>query len=144
MNTMYLHKMWMKTCFHSYFYAYFHAFVSFVPIFMKCSPICRTKKLGMIYTIFGRFCLILNWEGAHIQPQIRLRKIPSDYLIYCIEHVSGRLSSTEVMILMCLTGRMEKIYWWFVFQQIGMLTSLFHFNYDKCSKISNTSTFSET
>ena len=30
----------------------------------------------MIYTILGSFCLFLNWEGAYIRPQIRLRKIP--------------------------------------------------------------------
>ena len=31
---------------------------------MKFSPRCRTKKLGIIYTI-------LNWEVADIRPQIR-------------------------------------------------------------------------
>ena len=42
---------------------------------MKFSHKCRTKYLGMIYTISGSFCLILNAEGADIQPLIRLRKI---------------------------------------------------------------------
>ena len=43
---------------------------------MKFSPKCRTKKLGMIYTILRRFCSFFNWEGAVIRPQIRPRKIP--------------------------------------------------------------------
>ena len=47
----------------------------FVRIFTKFSPKCRTKKLGMIYTILGRFCSFLNWERADIRPQIRPRKI---------------------------------------------------------------------
>ena len=37
---------------------------------MKLSPKCRTKKLGMIYTILGSLCSFLNWEGAYIWPQI--------------------------------------------------------------------------
>ena len=43
---------------------------------MKFSPKCRTKKLGMIYTIFGNCCSFLNREGAIIRPQIWPRKIP--------------------------------------------------------------------
>ena len=43
---------------------------------MKFSPKCRTKKLGMIYTFLGSFCLFLIWERADIRPQIRPRKIP--------------------------------------------------------------------
>ena len=43
---------------------------------MKFSPKCRTKKLGMIYTIFGSFCSIRVGGGADIRPEIRLRKIP--------------------------------------------------------------------
>ena len=43
---------------------------------MKFPPKYRTKKLRMIYTIFWSFCSFLNWEGAHIRPQIRPRKIP--------------------------------------------------------------------
>ena len=43
---------------------------------MKFSPQCRTKKLGMIYTILGSFCSFLNWEGTDIWPKIRPRKIP--------------------------------------------------------------------
>ena len=39
---------------------------------MKLSPICRTKKLGMIYTILEIFCSFLNLGG----PQTRPRKIP--------------------------------------------------------------------
>ena len=31
---------------------------------MKFSPKCRTKKLGMLYTILGSFCSFLNWEGG--------------------------------------------------------------------------------
>ena len=37
---------------------------------------CRTKQLGMLYTILGIFCSFLNWKRADIWPQIRLRKIP--------------------------------------------------------------------
>ena len=44
---------------------------------MKFSPKCRTKILGMMYTILGSFCSFLNWEGADIRPQIRPRKIPA-------------------------------------------------------------------
>ena len=43
---------------------------------MKFSPKCRTKNLGMIYTILVSFWSFLNWEGADIQPQISPRKIP--------------------------------------------------------------------
>ena len=49
-------KMWMKTCFHSHFYANFHASVTLLFLlgfFMKFS---RTNKLGMINTILGGFC----------------------------------------------------------------------------------------
>ena len=72
----------MKTCFHSHFYANFHGSVTaiFVLVFMKFSPKCRTKKFGMIYSILGNFCLFVNWEGADIRPQIRLRKIPVVHL----------------------------------------------------------------
>ena len=38
---------------------------------------CKTKKLGMIYTILGCFCSFFNWEGADILPQIRPRKSPA-------------------------------------------------------------------
>ena len=51
----------------------------FVPIFMKFSPKCRTKKFGMIYTILGSFCSFFIWEGADIQPQIRPRKITGSF-----------------------------------------------------------------
>ena len=43
---------------------------------MKFSSNCRTKILGVIYTILGSFCSFLNWEGAVIGPQIMPRKIP--------------------------------------------------------------------
>ena len=46
---------------------------------MKFSPKCRTKKLEMIYSIWGNFCSFLNWEGGDIQPKIRPRKIPFKY-----------------------------------------------------------------
>ena len=68
----------MKTCFHSHFYTNFHAsanFAIFVQIIMKFSPKCRTKKLGIIYTILGSFCSFFNCKGADIRPQIRPRKI---------------------------------------------------------------------
>ena len=51
-------------------------FAIFVRIFMKFSPKCRTKKLGMICTILGSFCSLLNPEGGNIWPKIRPGKIP--------------------------------------------------------------------
>ena len=41
---------------------------------MKFSPKCRTKKLGMIYTIVGSFCYFLNWKGAIYGPKSGLGK----------------------------------------------------------------------
>ena len=38
-------------------------FAIFVRIFIKFSPKCRTKKLGMIYTILGGFSSFLNCIG---------------------------------------------------------------------------------
>ena len=49
-------------------------FCKFDQIFMKFSPKCRNKKLGMIYTIFGSFCSPFNWEGAVIWLQSSLGK----------------------------------------------------------------------
>ena len=43
----------------------------FVGFFMKYSPKCRTKKLGLFSTILGSFC-----SGTDIQSQIRPRRIP--------------------------------------------------------------------
>ena len=70
----------MKTCFHSHFYANFHASVAllFWLDFHKISPKCRAKTLVMIYTILGSFCSFFNCGGIDIRPQIRPRKIP-DY-----------------------------------------------------------------
>ena len=51
-------------------------FAIFVRIFMKFSPKCRSKKLGMIYTILGSFCSFFNWKRADIRPKIWPRKIP--------------------------------------------------------------------
>ena len=68
---------------------------------MKFSPKCRTKKLGMIYTILGSFCSFSNWEGANIRPQIRLRKIPGmgDVLVgqvsYVVVHLYGTMSMVQ-------------------------------------------------
>ena len=49
-------------CFHSHFYANFHVSVTaiFVQIFMKFSPKCITRKLGIIYTILTSFCSFLK------------------------------------------------------------------------------------
>ena len=44
---------------------------------MKFSPKCRTKKLGRINTILGRFCSYLNWGGAVIWLKIKPREIPT-------------------------------------------------------------------
>ena len=43
---------------------------------MKAPPNCRAKKLGMVITILGSFCLFLDWEGANIRPQNRPMEIP--------------------------------------------------------------------
>ena len=66
----------MKTCFHSHLYVNFHASVTaiFVQIFMKFSPKCRTKKLGMIYTILGSFCSFLIGEEPIFGPTSDLGK----------------------------------------------------------------------
>ena len=45
-------------------------------IFMKSSPKCRTKKLGMIYTILRSFCFFSIEKGLIYRLQIRPRKIP--------------------------------------------------------------------
>ena len=55
-------------------------FANFVLIFMEFSPKCRTKKLGMIHYI-RKFCSFFNWEGDHIWPQIRPRKIPRKIIV---------------------------------------------------------------
>ena len=51
-------------------------FANFGPIFMKFSPNCRAKVLGMLYTILGSFCSFLDWEGGDIRPPNMPRKIP--------------------------------------------------------------------
>ena len=43
---------------------------------MKFSPKFRTRKLGIINTIWGNFCSFFKWEGADIRPQIRPKKNP--------------------------------------------------------------------
>ena len=53
---------------------------------MKLSPKCRTKKMGMSYTILGSFCSFLNWEGVYIWPQIRPRKIP-EAVMYTLDYM---------------------------------------------------------
>ena len=69
----------------------------FVPIFMKLSPKCRTKELGMnmVCTIFGSFCSFLNWEGADIWPQIRPRKIPGHALTHSLTASSEPLAQIK-------------------------------------------------
>ena len=59
------------TCFHSNFYANFHASETsiFDWIFMKFSSKCRTKKLGMIHSILGSVCSFLNSEGGLFGPK---------------------------------------------------------------------------
>ena len=53
---------------------------------MKFSPKCRTKKLGMIHTIWGSFCSFFNREGAVIQPKVRPRKIPVPMVLYGLKY----------------------------------------------------------
>ena len=50
---------------------------------MKFSPKFGTKRLGMIFTILGRFCSFLNSEGTVIRPHIRPRKMLAMYIINC-------------------------------------------------------------
>ena len=52
-------KTWFRTMLSFTFLCKFSCicnFTIFVRIFMKFSPKCRTKILGMIFTIFGSFC----------------------------------------------------------------------------------------
>ena len=64
-------KNYIKTGFHSHFYANFCASVSgiFDRIFMKFSPECRTKKLGMTYTTFGSFSHFSIGKGLLFGPK---------------------------------------------------------------------------
>ena len=39
-------------------------------IFMKFSPNCRAKKLGIIYIILGSFGSFFNWEEAVIRAKM--------------------------------------------------------------------------
>ena len=64
---------------------------------MKFSPKCRTKKLGMIYTILVSLCSFWNWERADIRPQIRPRKIPAGRL-QSITRSQAPLDSSTYMI----------------------------------------------
>ena len=64
---------------------------------MKFSPKCRTKKSGMIYTIFGSFCFFLNWDRADILPQIRPRKIPDLELKRWTELTTSIFADTFVL-----------------------------------------------
>ena len=53
-------------------------FAIFVQIFMKFSPKCRTKKLGMINTILERVCSFLYpatkvWRGIMLYPSVSVR-----------------------------------------------------------------------
>ena len=41
---------------------------------MKFSPKCRTKKLGMLYTILVYFCSFLNGKGRLFSPKSGLGK----------------------------------------------------------------------
>ena len=66
---------------------------------MKFLPKCRTKKLGTIYTILESVCLYLNWEGADIQSQGRLKKIPGPnyhqgYAILGVQHLKSECAMT--------------------------------------------------
>ena len=44
-------------------------FATFVRIFMKFSLNHRAKKLGVLFTIFGKFLLIFGLNRGDIQPQ---------------------------------------------------------------------------
>ena len=58
------------------FYAIFHGSVTanFARIFMKFQPKCRTKKLGMIYTILGSFAHFLIGKWSIFGPKSALGK----------------------------------------------------------------------
>ena len=49
-----MHKNVNEHMFSFTFLCIFHASVIFVQIFMNFSPKCRTKKLGIMYIIFGK------------------------------------------------------------------------------------------
>ena len=46
---------------------------------MKFSPKCRTKKLGMIYTIPGCFCSFLIGKGLLFGPKSGLGKFVKEF-----------------------------------------------------------------
>ena len=70
----------------------------FVLIFMKCSPNCRAKELGMLFTIVGSFCSILDWEQADVRPQNRPRKIPRLSCCWDVKH-----TNKNVIALTCFS-----------------------------------------
>ena len=78
----------MKTCFHSHFYANFHASVTlvyFIGFSKKIHQNVELNNWGDIHH-FGKFCSFLNWEGAVIRPQIKLRKIhDEEETLYMVE-----------------------------------------------------------
>ena len=73
-------KMWMKTCFHSHFYAIFHASATLLLLFGFSRNFHQNVGLRnwrwytpLFWEVFAHF---FNWGGADIRPQIRPRKIP--------------------------------------------------------------------
>ena len=67
----------MKRCFHSHFYAIYHASVTlvfFLGLSRNIHLNVELRNWEMIYTILESFCSIFNWEGAYIRPQIKPRK----------------------------------------------------------------------
>ena len=64
---------------------------------MNFSSIRRTKKLGMINTIFGSFCSFFNW----VPPQISPRKISVSVVIIITYLVGGNPEQTVLSIKNC-------------------------------------------
>ena len=82
---------------------------------MKLSSKCRTKKLGMIFTILGKFCSFLTWEGAYIWPQIRPRKIPVIFAWWCNRWTSEQIFHpifTFMINSYLYPGKISKILIW--------------------------------
>ena len=67
---------------------------------MKLSPKYRTKKLGMIYTIFGSFCSFLIEEGMIFCPKSGIgesRRVKFCFIVYQQETTRQKYVSYAVV-----------------------------------------------
>ena len=67
-------------------------------IFMKFSPNCRPKELGMLFTTLGSFGSILDSEGPDVRPPNRRRKIPGLSCYWDVKH-----TNKNVIALTCFS-----------------------------------------